>query len=760
MLNGGAGDDVVKVNSTYAFSTFRGSDIFANGGEAALGGEHTNDITSTPGGFDRLHLDGKVGTGYFSTAPLTGTGTAITQQSITMTAMATISVLNDLFPVSALFNELYISTHDINSYTDTLKGKTKVDVNVAELNNNSVNFDSYKDYVVSDYNANTPIVVNGGAGTIFTNLRIEGEQVNVGSIDAPYLNILIDAENSDSNAAGSITVNEGANIIGRNIILNAENSDEHRLELIENDLSADEDDYSLNGSMFDVVSDVKIDILSGASLRASECVAIEATSSQTSPLIPVLSSILHDQELQNALNFNFVSVKVGSAIVTILGSIYASTITVNASNEVELESTNENLALFGIPLAIGVIIGEAGVVVTGNAVLNASNGSITIKSNATVDFEAEARSGLLPFTLAVSTVVNDSYVDIGGSARLIASKTNDTDSSGDVNVQAKASTHVVTNSTGYDYDANIQIGRVNTGNSGGFFAVSVVVQNCHAAVVNNASVNAAGDFNLGSMAFEYVTNKATSNPEETGGSFALANLINKITDLLTKAKQNLSGSAVTSPGSVQYSSRTERGFVTILSKLIGSTSGAAATGPAAQRSTGTGVTSLFNQGTKGGSTTSGATGSGIEAGADDEESSSTQLVGALAVTYAQNSNKAYINTLGDIIIEGTLNLRALGSITDMTLADGSPIVRTSRAARGVAANTSSPALTGAGIKDTTYNVGSVYNISFDTMKNGFVTVNGSIPSSSITTRGAAGTTGTAVIASGTSITLRITALTG
>ena len=40
---------------------------------------------------------------------------------------------------------------------------------------------------------------------------------------------------------------------------------------------------------------------------------------------------------------------IGSAIVTILGTIEASTITVNASNEVELESTNENLANTFLP---------------------------------------------------------------------------------------------------------------------------------------------------------------------------------------------------------------------------------------------------------------------------------------------------------------------------------------------------------------------------------------------------------------------------
>jgi hypothetical protein len=100
----------------------------------------------------------------------------------------------------------------------------------------------------------------------------------------------------------------------------------------------------------------------------------------------------------------------------------------------------------------------------------------------------------------------------------------------------------------------------------------------------------------------------------------------------------------------------------------------------------------------------------------------------------------------------------------MTLADGSPIVRTSKAAQGQDCSVTQSGLTGPGIKDMTYNVGSVYNISFDTFTNGYVTVANGDEVKAKTTKtaigtGAALTTKTAIL-SGTSVRLKITTIAG
>ena len=684
--NGGTGDDVFNIDTTVAFSTFRGTEATINGG--STGGA----ITSA--GFDRTHITGKIGDGYVDGDDEKISGT---KDCLVLDALAEISVLNDATSISKLFSSLIINNTNIDALTDNLKGKTEVNGTMAELAGQT--FQSFTDYIISDYNSAASLTNLSGSGSLLSNLIIKGDNVTVGNIDTPNVNLVISGADGGLNESGSVTI--AGTVKAKNILVTVKNTDSHELSIIDNDLTDDTDDYSVEASLFDIVSDAVISIKAGAFLLAGEAVALTATSEQTKPLIPDLENLLskYGDEYSDALNINFVSVKVGSAIINILGSISAAAVRADATTKVDISATNKNLAAYGLPLAIGVVVADAGVIVDGNSKITATDGSVVLKADSSVKLETESHSGALPFTLAVSTVVNNAYVDIKGNSKI--------ESKGDTDLSAKGYTEINTISTG----TNATTGTTNssgtsTGNtkgySGGFFAISVAVQNVYAAIREAASAVTEGSLTSAATAFEHISNKATSNPDEGGGSFTLQNLVAKVTQLLNGSATNSSSG---SNGTSQSSQRSTSAFTTIINKLTGTSQSGSTT-------TGSGVNSLINTGTGGATGSSTSTGSAVTA-----NTSSTQLVGALAVTYAENSNKAYIDTTGTIQSRGILAVKAMGSITNVTLADGSPINRTSMGSTGVTSTTSSAVQT-----NTTYDVATKGSISFATSENGYLSV--------------------------------------
>lgn len=464
------------------------------------------------------------------------------------------------------------------------------------------------------------------------------------------------------------------------------NTDSLSFSIIENDLTDEENDnYDLEGSLFDIVSDVSINIGPSGELIATQTVSLEARSEQTKPLIPTLEDLLKHfgDEYEDTLDINFVAVKVGSAIIDIQGVINAAAIRAIADSLVNVSAMNDNLAKFGMPLAVGVVVSEAGITARDHARLISTAGGIYLKADSDVTLATHAVSGVLPFVLAVSAVVNDAYVDIKGNTQV--------NSQGDTTLSAYGWTNITTSAsgpkatTGTGSSGSDSTGPKTPGNSGGFFAVSVAVQNVFTAIRESASANAGGNLTLSSTARERVKNEATSNPDDGGTSFTLENLINKINSLLTKSSQKTSPSGTGSRGG--------SGLTAVASKLTGA---------------GTGTTNLVNTGT------AGVTGTG-QAGT----TSSTQLVGALAVTYAENSNMAFIDTLGTIKSQGILAVHAKSSTINETIADGSPIKRTSTGATGVA---NPDAGTPAQETGMTYNGRTQGNVIFETTQNGFLTI--------------------------------------
>ncbi|MGE4277423.1 MAG: beta strand repeat-containing protein, partial [Lawsonibacter sp.] len=700
-VKGGAGDDLINVDTTAAFSSFRGVDVTAYG-NGTEGGAADNE-------FDRIHLTGKVDDNYMTAGDhrLEGSLNADGTGSIHMDANAEISVLNDALSISELYADLNVSLIDVDAVTDVLQGKHTVEATLSDMADET--FASFTDYVITDYTDNASFTNPTGAGTFLSNLYLMGTDLKVGSVKVPNINLILTAGDSGLNDAGSITVN--GDVEGRNILLLLSNTDSHKLTLLENDLQDDDEDLAIEASLFDIVSDVKIALAEGASLTAAQAVDISASSKQTQGLLPTLSDLtagLGEDQLaafDAASNLNFVAVKTGSAVIEILGDITAGAVRASAKSYVDTDATNEALASFGLPLAVGVVISEAGVSVGGDAKLQSNIGGITLKANSSVALTTEARSGRLPFTLAVSVVDNDAYVDIKGSSAL--------DADGDITASAKGGVQVRTISTGTskmpqtsygqatsvttnDQTPSQNSNQLDVGKSGGFFAVSVVNQDVFASIIDQARAVAGGGLNVNSAAREYVVNEATSNPDEGGQSMALDQLLLKVDSLLTQTTSKLS-----STGTQQGSQQTQQKKTSALTGIVNQLTGKTSTGT----TTNTGVGSLVNSSSSGATNGTGNT------------TNSIQLVGALAVTYAGNHNQAYIDTVGVIAAGGTLGVRAEGSMTAVTLADGSPVKRTSAGSTGTASG-----IVAASPKDILVGGGTYGVVTVPSMNNGTIFV--------------------------------------
>ncbi len=506
-INGGAGDDLINVDTTVSFSGFRGVEVSVDGGA----------------GYDRVHLTGKLEGYENNNNNINGNA-----ESVKMSTLAEITILNEAAAISKLKSDLTVNMDEVEAVTDELANKNSIYIN--NLLTDQPEFASFTDYVIEAGSGIVNYTNLSGSGAFLANLIINGEDLKIGIINTPNINILISAEDSGLNQSGRINIS--GTVIGKNILVKVVNTDSHALEIIENDLGDEEDDYGLEASLFDIVSDAAIYIT--GNLIATQVAYLEAISQQTKPLIPTLEELTTKlgEEYANTLNINFVAVKVGKAIIDIKGKIEAAAIRALANSLVDVSAMNDNLAEFGIPLAVGVVVSEAGLTVSDNAQLIATEGGLFLQADSDVKLATHSVSGLLPFTLAVSAVVNDAYVDVKGNTRL--------KSEGDTTLSASGWTSIDTSASGPKEENGETGGSTSkaAGQSGGFFAVSVAVQNVFAAIRGNAGAEAKGNLTLQSTAYERVKNEATSSPDEAGSSFSLSNLINKISSLLTKTADN------------------------------------------------------------------------------------------------------------------------------------------------------------------------------------------------------------------------------
>lgn len=118
--NGGTGDDLFNIDTTVAFSTFRGTESIINGG--------STDPAITAMGFDRVNITGKIGDGYADGDSVKISGT---KDLLDLDALAEISILNDTASISKLFASLIINNTNIDALTDSLKGKDQITATMA-----------------------------------------------------------------------------------------------------------------------------------------------------------------------------------------------------------------------------------------------------------------------------------------------------------------------------------------------------------------------------------------------------------------------------------------------------------------------------------------------------------------------------------------------------------------------------------------------------------------------------------------------------
>lgn len=200
-----------------------------------------------------------------------------------MGTLAEISILNDALTISKLKSQLVLDMADLEAVTDELANKNTVYINDILSN---LEFISFTDYIIEDFSGTLNYSNTSGSGTFLTNLIIKGSDVKIGTVNTPHVNVMIMAEDGSLNQSGSIHIIGTAT--GKNILVRAVNTDSHALQIVDNDLSDEDDDYSLEGSLFDIVSDVAINIGPNGKLIATQTVNLEALSEQTKPLIPTL----------------------------------------------------------------------------------------------------------------------------------------------------------------------------------------------------------------------------------------------------------------------------------------------------------------------------------------------------------------------------------------------------------------------------------------------------------------------------------------
>ncbi len=670
-VNGGAGDDVVTVDTSTALDTAGKVSVGVDGGEGA----------------DRLHLTGTLKQGGVNTASRTGDTADIT---------LTVSELKGIVE-----RALDIDAAGVEAYTDALSGKTRVVLSGASGDLSLTGVSSFTDYIIEDYDGgNLTVGVPAGATPMFASLVLSGGDVfDIGSVYAPALNVV--AEGKGITVKGTVTA--------RNIALTAANSD------VAFSLSTDFaggllPDYEMNFSLFDFVSKAYIIIEAGAALIASETVTLLVTSSQTEPLMPDASELAelikglegsaNDASNPNresdaamlakledlAVNPNFINVKVGSAIITILGTVSASqAVRASASTTTSMEVTNEDIAKWCIPLGISVAVAKAEIVLGGSASVTSLTGGVALSASTDVTVSTKAATGALPIALAVSVVVADAHVSVKDNASIHAAGDVTLAASGTVNVETVASSPSggdeeeesggTEGGSGTGGEASADSAK-SASKSGGFFAVSVAIQDVSASITGNASVM-ANALRLNSESKQTVLTQASSNNEaenEQDGGEDSSQSLSGIVEMIKNLFGMLSGKGGSEPmvpedaagaldeASGQMAPEEEAG-----GEDSGGTEDEEDLGLGSlfneEEPDGAGVTDTFDSGTSGATETNQSSGS----------SSSTQLVGALAVTYAGNANAAIIRTAGSILCTGEVSAEAIAEQGVRTIADGSPI---------------------------------------------------------------------------------------
>ncbi|MGF7003762.1 hypothetical protein M2149_002167 [Lachnospiraceae bacterium PFB1-21] len=481
-IHGGKGDDniVLKGRGTATDTSGKSGVIYGDEGNDAI----TVDVTAG-GVISEIQVDG--GAGNANKVHFTGALNKNSTPVVDVQGEWTNFTLDNKDG-----KKITVKTTEIAQYTDELTEKPVVKVNSSNITDNKYTMNAaFTDYEYETASVALLTILTGGFDSYFTNFIIKsGDRLDIGSIIAEGINLILMAKQ---------IIISGL-VKAKNIIAKAEDDDTQfsisaPKNVITEKVGIDGAQYDV--SFFDVKSEALIRVENTAELNAEGSITLSSMTKQIKPMVPLVSGA------------NFVSVKVGSAIIEILGNIIAGgSIIASAKSEVEMAADNSVVANLFIPIAVSVVVRETGILVGANSLVKSTDGSVALAADSVINVTTLATTGKIPVALAVTVIVNDVYVEVLGNIEANAS------------VKAEANGSITTTTKALK-------SKTSGGNIGGFFAVAVVLQDVYSALRGSGNITAGGNVDILSTAKEIAVTNATSasasqatgnTPADTNGS--------------------------------------------------------------------------------------------------------------------------------------------------------------------------------------------------------------------------------------------------
>ncbi len=456
ILDGGAGDDVLTVDTTSAFSSFRNVQVTMDGGE----------------GYDRLHLTGKLNTAVAEDARITGDSNALNINALAELTFLGGTALEIVIPYTKQF---VLSVGNAEAITDQLLNKRTVNITETALNAVALPFTNYSftpgangsvSYTATRYAAD----FLPGGNTFLTNFVVDGESIELLGLYAPGFTVLINGKR--------ITVT--GTVTGKHILLLAVGEDPIVIEasqsVVEDDLddetsSTEDNDLTIGFKLCEAAGEVKVTISSGAALNASGLVELLAQLTMDEGYIPT-----------DLINFEPFLLKFGTATVEILGNITAGgSVRARSLLNMTAEATNGILKVI-VPIAVAGVKADSSVTVGGDARITAGSG-MQLTADTHVKASTYAVAGAPKISISLAFVEANTFLRVNGNAALSALK----------NIDLKANSIIDVSAIATGKPANILDLKPK---SGGFLAVSLVFQDTAAEITGNASVSTNGALNL------------------------------------------------------------------------------------------------------------------------------------------------------------------------------------------------------------------------------------------------------------------------
>lgn len=625
---GGAGDDVITVDNSVMFST-RG----------------TTTVTTAGGsGYDRLHLSGRLDKNEEAENRISykqlGNGA-----EFTVKALADITISDGYTNID--YNLGYTGAYtiiasDMDAYTDTLENKRTVNIkDIAE--GIKENAESFTNYVVEvgtdkahtvDFDSSDYILVEDGTRLILSNIYViggEDELITVKKLIAPDFNIIIDGDKIEI---------EGQ-LSGSSILINAYAEDKAIVEIdasLRVDTGLDGDglpsDVGVDGAtvgLYEEKRSIYINVGEQAKILADGAVDIMARLYLYHDFVPGLELLKKNEDGSSSIEFNPVTAKEGYANINIGGTIHArGSIHINADVDIDIDVTNGELKVI-IPIAIGVIKGEAKINVYGNADIRSGldeadiyneekadsdklpthDAGILLRADGTMRITAHAGAGVLKFNVSIAAAEFETAVSVGGNARLVA---------GD-SARLIAKSHLVTGVSSVGYASN----KFNVDPQSGVFISGTIIELSSSAAVNDkASITAIlGDVEISSISRVSNTTVSVAIPTQTESS----------KEQLTVFKG-----------------------IDLVKKLLSSGSEGGALSSIAEKAGFDKLGELFTKGTE---------------SSNEDGKQPNQLLGAFAFAYINVGSTANVETDGSIEAKKALNVYSLSEVRSEVRADGS-----------------------------------------------------------------------------------------